>query len=66
MYEEGVLSIPKATLRVIKAPLTVTADDKTYYTGSDDFPLLSMTFAGFKNGNTEEKIEQWALHLVRC
>lgn len=46
-------------LTVKKAPLTVTADDKVYFTGSDEFPLLSMTFSGFRNNDTEANIEQW-------
>ena len=48
-----------STLTVTKAPLTVTADDKFYSAGSDEFPALSMSFSGFRNGDTAANIEQW-------
>lgn len=48
-----------ATLTVTKAPLTVIADDKVYVKDSNDFPSFSMTFSGFRNGDTEANIEQW-------
>ena len=53
------LQCQAGTLTVTKAPLTVTADDKTYDIGSDEFPRLTMTFSGFKNADTEDSVEQW-------
>ena len=41
------------TLTVTKAPLTVTADDQTMTEG-DDVPTLTVSYSGFKNGETED------------
>lgn len=48
-----------STLIITKAPLMVTADNKIYRVGDDEFPALSMTFSGFRNSDTEADIEQW-------
>ncbi len=47
------LVLVSGTLTVTKAPLTVTADDKTMTEG-DNVPVLTVSYGGFKNGETED------------
>ena len=47
-----------AYLNITKAPLTVKADDKTFYT-NETFPQLSMTFEGFRNDDIKDDIDVW-------
>jgi hypothetical protein len=40
------------TLSIVKAPLTITAEDKQMYEG-DKLPTFTASYTGFKNGNSE-------------
>ncbi len=50
IYEDGVLSVNKS-------PLTATADPKTKVYGSSN-PVLTISYTGFKNGETESVLDQ--------
>ncbi len=45
------VSLMNGTLNVIKAPLRITADNKSRYFGEEN-PLLTVTYSGFVNGDT--------------
>jgi hypothetical protein len=46
-----------AKLTVTKAPLTVKADDKNRVEGTDN-PAFTLTYTGFKNGETEAVLDE--------
>ena len=50
---DGKITFIDAKLSVIRATLTVTADDKTIMEG-DSMPELTVTYSGFKNGESED------------
>lgn len=50
---DGKITFVNANLSVIRATLTITADDKTMTEG-DDMPELTVTYTGFKNNETED------------
>lgn len=47
-----------ATINVTKAPLLIVADDKVmgYMT---EMPRLTMSYIGFRNGDTQEDLDEW-------
>ena len=47
----------KGTLTITKAPLEVKADDKSRMEGTDN-PELTVTYTGFKNGETSDVLDQ--------
>lgn len=47
-----------AVLTVTKAPLTITADDQEIEAGASQ-PRLTMTFNGFRNGDTEDCLDRF-------
>ena len=46
----------QVSLHVLKKPLTIRADDKSLLCGAD-WPLLSATYSGFVNGDTETSLD---------
>ena len=48
-----------AEIIIYKASLSVKADDKVYSLGDGIFPNFSMSFDGFKNGDTKDDIDEW-------
>lgn len=48
----------EAIMTITKAPLTITADSKTK-TYLEAMPRLTMSFDGFRNGDTADKLEQY-------
>ena len=48
-----------ASINIIKVSLWVIADDKEYYTIGGTFPLFSMSFEGFRNGDSKDDIDEW-------
>lgn len=48
-----------ASINIIKVSLWVIADDKEYYKIGGTFPLFSMSFEGFRNGDSKDDIDEW-------
>ncbi|MDE5608144.1 MAG: hypothetical protein K2I64_04330 [Muribaculaceae bacterium] len=53
-YDKGA----SAKISVTKAPLKITADDKTIVVGSQ-LPIFTMTFDGFRNGDTRDNLDKF-------
>ena len=53
----------KAYVTVTKAPLLITADDKTMeYLGT--MPRFTMSYSGFRNDDTKDDLDQWP--AIKC
>ncbi|MDR0371011.1 MAG: T9SS type A sorting domain-containing protein, partial [Prevotellaceae bacterium] len=56
-------SYRSGTLTVTKAPLTITADDRTYQQGDPD-PVFTLTYSGFRNGDDASVLDE--LPQITC
>lgn len=52
------MSSTHGTIKITKAPLLITADNKTMEYLSE-MPRLTMSYSGFRNNDTQDDLDQW-------